>query len=410
MIYFVSSFNLLNQPLIFMEKATRQQTRDHNRRLVLRTIFNGGEISRADIARITGLTRPTVSNLVGELLESELVIETGQGPSVGGKRPTLLSIHADGRYLLALDLSGDEFRALLVNLKGEAKFRANLPATETGGEAGLEVIYRLIETVLAETDFPLLGIGVATPGLVDPDNGVILRSVNLGWTDLPLRQLLEARFGYPVYVANDSHMAALAEYTYGDPLDSDNLIVIRVGRGIGAGIILGGHPFYGDGFGAGEIGHVVINPGGDLCSCGNRGCLETTSSIRAILNKARAADRSKSWLAGSEPLTWQRFQAAVAGHDPLATDIAVNAGRYLGVAIAGLVGAFNIRNMILVGRLSDLNGAFLDAVVTETHQRVLPAMAQATNVRFSSLSSHHAADIVMLGCSALILNRELGIA
>lgn len=393
-----------------MKKATRQDTRDHNSRLVLRTIFNGGDVSRADIARQTGLTRPTVSTIVGELLDSALVVETGQGPSAGGKRPTLLSINGDGRRLLALDLSGHEFRALVLNLKGEIEARASLPVGGSRGDDGLEVVYRLAEMMLDGVGSPLLGIGVATPGLVDPDNGIVLRSVNLGWVDLPLRDLLKDRFGFPVHVANDSHMAALAEYTYGDPLDSANHIVIRVGRGIGAGIILGGRPYYGDGFGAGEIGHVVVNPGGDLCTCGNRGCLETTSSIRAILNRAATAGRSHSLLAGPEPPDWQRFREAVAAHDPVAVDIAVDAGRYLGAAAAGLVGAYNIHNITLAGRLADLDGIFLDAMVAEMHQRVLPSMAQATNVRFTSLGTHRASDIVMLGCSALLLNRELGIA
>ncbi len=393
-----------------MQKATRQHTRDHNSRLVLRTIFNSGQISRADIARLTGLTRPTVSTIVSDLLDSDLVIEAGQGPSAGGKRPTLLSVNGDGRHLLALDLSGDEFRALVLNLNGEIEARAALPANGAHGDDALAVVYRLVESIVGGSDAPLLGIGVATPGLVDPDNGIVLRAVNLGWVDLPLRDLLEDRFGFPVHVANDSHMAALAEYTYGDALDSDNLIVIRVGRGIGAGIIVGGHPFYGDGFGAGEIGHVVVNPGGALCTCGNRGCLETTSSIRAILARATAADRAQSLLAGAAPPDWPRFRDAVAAHDPVAVDIAVHAGRYLGAAAAGLVGSFNIRNIVLAGRLADLDGVFLDAMVAEMHQRVLPAMAQATAVRFSSLGAHRPADIVMLGCSALLLNRELGIA
>ncbi len=393
-----------------MEKATRRHTRDHNSRLVLRTIFNSGRVSRADIARHTGLTRPTVSTIVSDLLESELVVETGQGPSAGGKRPTLLSVNSDARHLLALDLSGDEFRALALNLNGEIEARAGLPTHGARGDEALRIVFRLAEDILAQTDSPLLGLAVATPGLVDPDNGIVLRAVNPGWVNLPLRDLLEDRFGIPVHVANDSHMAALAEFTHGDALDSDNLIVIRIGRGIGAGIILGGRPFYGDGFGAGEIGHVVVNPGGDLCTCGNRGCLETTSSIRAILARAAAVDCPESPLSGSGAPTWLHFHEAVLAHDPAAVDIAVDAGRYLGAAAASLVGAFNIRNMVLAGRPVDLDGVFLDAMVAEMHQRVLPAMAQATNVRFSSLGVHKAADIVMLGCSALLLNRELGIA
>jgi predicted NBD/HSP70 family sugar kinase len=396
-----------------MEKATRQQTKNHNSRLVLKTIYNGGEVSRAEVARLTGLTRPTVSTIVTDLLNSDLVIEIGQGPSAGGKRPTLLSVNGDGRHLLAVDLSGDEFRAARLNLTGTIEARATLPAAGLRGEEALACVYQLIETLLP-TSSPLLGIGVATPGLVDPHDGIVLRAVNLGWVGLPLRDLLEARFRHPVYVANDSHMAALAEYTFGDETTSENLIVIRVGRGIGAGIILSGRPFYGDGFGAGEIGHVVVDPAGELCTCGNRGCLEATSSIRAVLSQADEAERTNSLLAGAGTPTWRQFVDAVVAHDPVAADIAVRAGCHLGTAVAHLVGAYNVRNIVLAGRIADLDGVLLDAVVAEMHQRVLPSMAETTTVRFTSLGvgpmpAIAMTDIVTLGCSALLLHRELGI-
>jgi predicted NBD/HSP70 family sugar kinase len=391
-----------------MQKATRQHTKDHNCRLVLRTIYNGGELSRADVARVTGLTRPTVSAIVAELLENELVIEMGQGPSAGGKRPTLLSINGSGRHLIAIDLSGTDFRAARLNLRGEIEARAVRPAAGVHGEDALVSIHDLIAAV-RPTNSDLLGLSVATPGLVDPHNGIVRRAVNLGWVNVPLRDLLEERYGRPVHVANDSHMAALAEYTYGQSADSPNLIVIRAGRGIGAGIILGGLPFYGDGFGAGEIGHVVVNTGGDLCTCGNRGCLETTSSVSAILLRLEAADRAQSSLAGIPSPTWGQFVAAVAEHDPVATDIAVFAGRHLGAAVANMVGALNIQTIALAGRVAELGEILLDAVQAEMHQRVLPSMAESTTVRMSSLGPERVADIIILGCSALLLQRELGV-
>lgn len=392
-----------------MEKATRQHLKDHNSRLVLRTIFHTGENSRAGVARLTGLTRPTISSIVAELINEGLIVEVGQGPSAGGKPPTLLTVDPCGRQMIAVDLSGDAFRAHVLDLRGEINASASLPAAGLRAQEGLDTVYRLIEAALAQTNAPLLGIGVATPGLVDPQQGVVLRAVNLDWIDLPLRQLLAERFGYPVHVANDSHMAALAEYTYGDELDSNNLIVLRIGRGIGAGIILDGRLFYGDGFGAGEIGHVVVDPDGDLCTCGNRGCLEMTSSIRAILNKVASTDTSQSALDSIKPPTWQGFSEAVDLHDPLAVDIAVLAGRHLGMAAANLVGALNINTIVLAGRLADVDGLLLDAVIAEMHQRVLPSMAQATKVRFSSLGPQRAPHIVSLGCAALLLHQELGI-
>lgn len=391
-----------------MQKATRQQTKGHNSRLVLRTIYNGGELSRADVARMTGLTRPTVSTIVAELLESDLVIETGQGPSAGGKRPTLLSINGNARHLIAIDLSGTDFRAARLNLRGEIEARAARPAAGIRDENVLTTIHELIEEI-KPVNGDLLGIGVATPGLVDPYNGIVRRAVNLGWVNIPLRDLLEERYRCPIHVANDSHMAALAEYTYGESTDSDNLIVIRAGRGIGAGIILTGLPFYGDGFGAGEIGHVVVNTGGDLCTCGNRGCLETTSSVSAILHRLESADRTQSSLAAIQSPTWAQFVSAVAEHDPVATDIAVFAGRHLGAAMANMVGALNIHSITLAGRVADLGDILLDSVQAEMHQRVLPSMAEATTIRLSSLSPERVADIIILGCSALLLQRELGV-
>ncbi|MBK7218720.1 MAG: ROK family transcriptional regulator [Candidatus Promineofilum sp.] len=390
-----------------MQKATRHQTRDHNSRLVLKTIFNDGPISRAEIARRTRLTRPTVSTLAADLLDGDLVIETGRGPSAGGKRPTLLSINDAGPCVLTLDLSSDDYRAALVTLRGDVVRRAACSAAGLRGDEAQTCIYRLVDELLPTE--ALLGIGVATPGLVDPQRGVVLRAVNRGWIDLPLRELLAARYDRPVYVANDSHMAALAEYTYGAGPSGGNLIVVRVTQGIGAGVILSGRPFYGDGFGAGEIGHVVVDVGGALCSCGNRGCLETTSSIPAMLRAAKAADRRHSLLAGDAPLTWPRFIAAVAAHDPLAVDVAVCAGCHLGAAVAHLVGAYNIQSIVLAGDIAALGDVFLDAVQAEMHQRVLPAMAAATTVRYPSLDAAQVADITTLGAAALVMQRELGI-
>lgn len=389
-----------------MFKATRRQTKDHNTRLVLKTVYRAGEISRADIARRTGLTRPTVSTLVAALLDEALVVETGQGRSSGGKRPTLVAIDDQRHHVIALDLSGDDFRGALLTLRGRVLRHATCPAAGLRGERSLDCVHQLVHEL--QPNGSLLGIGVATPGLVDPQRGVVLRAVNRGWIDLPLREILAERYERPVFVANDSHMAALAEYTYG-AVSNSNLIVIRAGQGVGAGIILQGRPFYGDGFGAGEIGHVVVDVDGTLCSCGNRGCLEMTSSIPAILRLATAADRSQSLLAGPAPLTWERFAAAVRAHDPLAVDVAVRAGCHLGAAVAHLVGAYNIQTVVLAGDIAALGDVLLDAVQAEMHQRVLPDMAAATTVRYPTLDAAQIADLTILGASALVLQRELGI-
>ena len=251
-----------------MPKATRKQTKEHNTQLVLKTIYDRGQTSRAEIARTTKLTKTTVSYIVSELIQNGLVEETGIGNSDGGKPPILLGVVDNARYLIGIDLANSEFRGAIIDLRGEIVQRFNLPVANRKADEALELVYTLVGKLLASTDVPILGIGIGTPGLMDPENGIVRRSVNLDWHNLPLRQLIERRCDLPCYIANDCQAAALGEYTFGGNSSKPNLIVVKVGRGIGSGIVLNGQLYYGDGFGAGEIGHLVVVSDGELCACG----------------------------------------------------------------------------------------------------------------------------------------------
>jgi predicted NBD/HSP70 family sugar kinase len=255
-----------------MMKATRQQTRAHNKRLVLRTIYQEQEISRADVARATHLTRTTVSHIVAELIAEGLIEETGFGPSEGGKPPVLLNLVAGSRNLIGVDLANSRFRGGVLDLRGNIIERFDMPIHEQNGELALERVTLLIDSLLEASQGPVLGIGIGTPGLVDAREGIVRRAVNLDWQDLPMRDLLQTRYNLPIYVSNDSHAAALGEYAFGQKREIANLIVIKVGRGTSAGIVLNGRLHYGDGSGAGEIGHVRVVENGKPCLCGQRGC------------------------------------------------------------------------------------------------------------------------------------------
>ncbi|MFQ5435795.1 MAG: ROK family protein, partial [Anaerolineae bacterium] len=165
-----------------MRKATRQQTKTHNTRLVLKTIYEHGRPSRADIARITYLTRPTVSSIVADLINENLVIEDGPGPSAGGKRPTLLKINHDAHQLLCIDLGSKVFHGALVNLHGRITQRIDFPAEDKKQSEALQLMYDLINNLLAANSTPILGIAIGTPGLIDPQQGIVRRAVNLDWT------------------------------------------------------------------------------------------------------------------------------------------------------------------------------------------------------------------------------------
>ncbi len=243
---------------VLPEKATHQQTRTFNQQLVLRALHDHSPLSRADLARLTGLTRTSVGDIVGTLIRDGLIEEVGRGQSSGGKSPILLRVAPDGRHLIGLDLGEAQFRAAVVNLRGEILHSLRLPLEARDGDATLELVLQLVDALRAGDRSPLLGIGVGVPGIVDTSTGTVRWSVNLDWADVRLGPLLEERYGVPVVVANDSQAAALAELTFFRRPRPNNLIVIKVGRGVGAGVILNGQLFQGDGHGAGEFGHVSV--------------------------------------------------------------------------------------------------------------------------------------------------------
>ena len=384
-------------------KATHQKTKQHNRDLVLKTIFDNTSISRAEIARLTKLTRATVSDMVASLLEEGLVEEVGYGESIGGKAPILLSLVADARYLIGLNLAQDKFIGSVVNLRGEIKETVEFPIDDIDGEQALQLVYRILDQLADNHWQPLVGIGVGTPGLVNTQEGVVINAVNLDWQDLPLAHLLESRYNLPVTVLNDSQATAIGEFVYGGnhPFES-NLIVVTVKHGIGAGILVNGRLFQGDGGGAGEIGHVVVQEDGALCRCGKRGCLESIASARAVLQRAvaLAPEYSDSTLAKNlQDISLDAIRAAWGENDPLARRVMSDAAHYLGISMASLVGALNIQKIVLSGDLTMFGESWLGSVQEAMAQASLARMAQDTKLELGTLEFK----ACILGASAFML-------
>ena len=394
-----------------MQKATRQQTRAHNKRLILKTIYRDGEISRADIARSTRLTRTTVSHIVTELMDDQLVIEIGRGPSEGGKPPVLLSIPPLARQLVGLDLADSEFRGGVIDLRGNFQRRASIPVLEQNGDEALGLAYGLLDSLLDDIQEPVLGIGIGTPGLVDAHQGVVRQAVNLDWQDIPLRDLLEERYGLPVFVGNDSHVAALGQFTFGRIQGIDNLVVVKVGRGVSAGTVLNGRLHFGDGSGAGEIGHVRAVENGLLCLCGHSGCLETVASTRMVVKQARDLARRNprasinKLVEAPEQITTEVVLQGVQAGDSDMCRLVAEAGRYLGKAIAHLIGALNIEQIIIAGSMARFGPVLLDAIRDTVEPRAMGALVSRTQIDLSDLGQ----DIVMLGAAALVMSSELGV-
>ena len=381
------------------ERATHQQTRTFNQQLVLRAIYDRSAVSRAEVARVTGLTRTSVSALVSELLTESLVEEVGRGPSTGGKAPIMLSVRADGRHLIGLDLGESAFTGAVVDLRGNIVRSLSLPLQGRDGDEAIELVYALIDGLIGGNGrSPLLGIGVGAPGLVDSRTGTVRWAVNLAWENLHLGEMIEQRFGVPVVVANDSQAAAVAELTFGLESRPANLVVVRVGRGIGAGIILDGQLFGGDGSGAGEIGHTIFGEGRERCRCGRIGCLETIASMRAMV---AAAQRLVPTVTDDASLV-----AALRGGDRRVHSVVVHAGAMLGLAIAAVIGTLNVNHVLIVGPAVALGDDWLGAIRQRASASSLPLLAEETRIDLGAAQE----DVVLLGASALLMTHELGLS
>ncbi|UNK72603.1 ROK family transcriptional regulator [Microbacterium sp. H1-D42] len=362
-------------------KLLPEYARAHNRSLVLQTLYHAGQVSRADLARETGLTRVTISDLVAELIADEIVKEIGVREASGpGKPATLIDIDRNGHQIIGIDMSGStRFEGAVMNLDGEVVTRdaVERPPGEDG-DATFAVMIELARRLIAASDKPILGVGIGTQGVVSAD-GAVLSSPNLGWQGLPLRARTSIELDLPVIVGNDANAAVLAEYTFGGA--RSDFMLIKVGRGVGAGLITGGQPLTGSRFAAGEIGHVVVGTdGGPRCVCGRDGCLE-------------------AWL------NVGRLSAAIEERPEARDEILRDAGARMAIGIAPIVAALDLSDIVLSGPADLLDDIFLRAAVDTLHARTLDGV-------FSDITIHRTEqpDIVLRGAAVMVLAGQLGIS
>lgn len=395
-----------------MQKVTPRRARAQNAQIVLKTVYTEGPISRAEISRLTDLTPPTVSDVVSELIASGLVEEVGHAPSSTGRRAILLQVVDDSRQIIGVDLSRQDFRGALANLRGQIKHRVDLPLKGRDGDAALALVYDLVDVLVESASSPLLGIGIGAPGLVDAAKGVLQQSVNLNWRYIPLGKLLQERYNLPVHMANDCQVAALAVYTFGAHAnDQLPLVVINLSWGVGAGIVIQGKLLHGTPVGAGEIGHVTVIENGVQCACGNYGCLETIASSRGVIRRVMGLldgnpDSSANRIVDSSKQIDMDtvFKLLEAGNEDV-RQVALETGRALGIAAANLVGILGSCHILLRGEVAGFGQLLIETMREEMDRRTLPSLSRVSHIGQTSMGS----DILIRGASALVLHHELGV-
>jgi len=356
-------------------KVGHQHTRASNRRLILQLLFRSKSYSRADLARLTGLTPATVSSLVASLIDEGLVFEDGLTPVKVGKPSKRLKLNGSAFTSICVDLSSNsELRVAALDLNGRQVCRSSSDLSGVSGRDVLELAVGAISETIPNINGPILGIGVGTPGIVGP-TGMVIEASNLGLYDFNLSKELQNLFDLPVVISNDANAGVLAEFSRAEQ-DIGNMMAIKIGIGVGAGIILNGSLHLGETSAVGEIGHVVVEDDGPPCRCGNRGCLETFLSISAL-------------------------RAAV--DDEALLEII---GQRLGRALGSLVSVLGIHNIVVLETGIPIQSKMCEIALAFLRKSTLKYLGEKVDIRPSRLGK----DVVLLGANISLINHEIGVA
>jgi glucokinase-like ROK family protein len=394
-----------------LNTADQAWVRKTNRAIILEVFRTHITLSRARLASETGLNPSTVSSIVGELIEENLIRETDLIQSSTGRPGRLLELNPEGGCALGIEINVDYIELVVTDFAANILWRQRQGSTP---EVGQDVIMsQVVDLARQASEFVherksrLLGVGVGVPGLVDVSCGLLRLAPNLHWVDVPIRDVLASHFDCPIYVENEANAAALGEYYFGAVRNVKDFIYLSAGVGLGSGIVIGGKLFRGMFGYAGEAGHMTLDINGELCGCGKRGCWETFVGPRAVEQRVRKslANGAVSILHDMAKGELQKIvfedvvQAAQAG-DQIAIDALSEVAYYLGIGIANLVNLFNVEVIVLGGALNNASSLLLKDVERIVSSNTLAPGREHLRI----IPSAHGTDACIMGAIALVLD------
>lgn len=379
-------------------KATHEGIRQHNLHLLLGAVYSGQADNRAALAQSTGLAKPTVSELVGELMRLGLLTEDGIGQSTesGGKRPRLLRFVPEARQVVGVAVETDQISAVLANLDGEIVARHSAALNGAQGNEALICLQEAINGLVAQLDAPLLCLGVGVPGTVDEDSGIVRESPLLGWHHLPLAERLADHYEVPAYVANSTELTAIAQRAFSRDRDARNLVTILIDHNLEVGIAFGG-PDYHQGS---DIGGLRV-----LSPVGQPQLLEKLLTLPALRQRAATLARDAGASpALSERWTYLELRRALLMNHPVAEALYDETARHIATVCAWVIALLRPDEIALAGPIIDLGEPLLTRV--EQITRTLLQSAAVERVTFELAES---GSLSALGAVAHALRQELGI-
>lgn len=377
---------------------------------IVQLLYLEGNKSIPDIGRATGMSIPTITRTINELIDEGMVLDNGIGASIGGRRPNLYLLNPEARYVLGIDMGRFSTRISILNLSRQIISSDGIIVSELENDENIvEKIFQKAKELIANTGIDyrkLIGVGVAFPGLIDSKSGMSQTYKN--FSDRPLYKFFEDKFDLPVFVENDARVMALGESYFGLAQGKENVLCLNIGAGIGLGMILNGKLYRGNSGFAGEFGHFEVEPEGKLCICGKRGCLETVASGSAIAKRAQI-DMSNgmiSILARLTDETPERIDAetvvkAAQLEDQYAIGLLSEMGEQLGKGIAVLINIFNPEIIILGGKLGMAENYIIDPLQLSLNKYAISRIKRDCQIVTSKLREKSA----LLGAFALVIEK-----
>lgn len=353
-----------------MQKINGQDMKRHNVHLVINTIIKYGPISRTELRDRVGLTAATVINITNDLLERNILLQEGlAAASSKGRKALMLNVNPTAFYTLGVSLSTRRLRVGLANFQGQIVDHVDVTIRNTiTPEEAVDLIQQNVQMLVEKHQVPtekLVGVGVAAPGPLDTHTGLITVPPDLpNWRNVPLQKLLEERLQLPVRVDNETNAAALAECFAGGDEKEFVFFISMFRLGVGGGLVLNGEPLLGFHGSAGEVGHLLVQPGGRKCGCGSRGCLEAMISEDALLEAATAG--------GAGEISLEELFTRSKNMDPVCYAVVKQAADYLTMAICDVVHMVSPSRIVLGGPLAEMSPQLADLAFRQVHSRSYP--------------------------------------
>lgn len=369
-------------------KTWNQKTvKKGNKSIVLDTIKDSSPISRASIANATSLNKGTVSSLVNELLDEQLIYELGPGESSGGRRPVLLLFNETAGYSIGIDIGVNYLLGVLTDLNGNKIQEQFTKFTNLSYEEIQKILYKTIDKLISlapPSHYGIIGIGIGVPGIVNNEGEIVL-APNLNWSNINLHDSLFDKYQIPIIIENEANAGAYGEKRFGTGTYFENIVYVSIGMGIGVGLILNNELYKGnDGF-SGELGHMTIDIHGENCRCGSNGCWELYASEQALLKQAKKLGIE---LATEAELSVESLISLAENNDEKTLQLLNDIGQYIGIGIKNIFNIFNPEQVIIGNSISSLEQWITPSIHQKLINQILQPHQEELQLDFSTLRRH----------------------